>query len=683
METPVKNLVDAVELTSDDALLPLFECVVNSIISLKQSNVKKEERKILIQIFRGKPLGELGFENIGIISNIKITDNGTGFNDKNYKSFNTPLSQLHKENFGCKGLGRFTWLAAFQKIHIRSNYFEHNKWKYREFKFDTDDEIYDVTEKDSDLKKNETIVELINCNNPEILDKTAIDVKFIAYEIMRHCFIFYLNGDLPIIELLDENMGDPEIVNKLYNIFARKRERSFSIKNNEFKIYIMRTIKEGNRRHNYIHYCANSRVVGRKKKLNRINSLFSYPLTEEGQEYYLDIYVVSEFLNKNIYSSRNVFKIPSEPPENENFLIDKGFIISFQDIEKQLSATLEELFDTHAKETRDKNIEEIKQYIVSKAPRYRSLLRNKEYFNTIPYGLSDEKKEEHLYKIAFDARKKVEDKIGKFISEKKIDKNSIESIKNDIKIKTAYDSDSLADYIFKRKGTIDLFDRYLEADEKGEYKLESDLHNLIFPMGFTIDDVDYDMHNLWLIDERFATYKYIASDKPLSSISQKKSKIEPDLILADESPQPPQIFDNRLSYGITSGGEINSLVIFEFKRPGETAHQKGKKDYRWEFSDLIGKYFDDFLYSSDKKDHKGKSLRIDTMTPKFGYVILDVIPRELEDFNIGRGWGKTPFGSFFKMWGNLNLHIEVLTFSKLIEFAKMRHNPFFDKLFAV
>ena len=37
--------------------------------------------------------------------------------------------------------------------------------------------------------------------------------------------------------------------------------------------------------------------------------------------------------------------------------------------------------------------------------------------------------------------------------------------------------------MFRRKGIIDLFDKYLEADEKGEYKLESDVHNLIFPMG--------------------------------------------------------------------------------------------------------------------------------------------------------------------------------------------------------
>jgi hypothetical protein len=40
--------------------------------------------------------------------------------------------------------------------------------------------------------------------------------------------------------------------------------------------------------------------------------------------------------------------------------------------------------------------------------------------NNIPYGLPNEKKEEHLYKIAFEARNKVEEKINKFISAKKL-----------------------------------------------------------------------------------------------------------------------------------------------------------------------------------------------------------------------------------------------------------------------
>jgi hypothetical protein len=677
MDTPVKYLVDAVDLTPEDALLPLFECVVNSIISLNQSEIEKEKKKIQIQIFRGNPPTQTNTEGIDTILNIKIIDNGIGFNEENYKSFKTPLSQLHKEKFGCKGIGRFTGLAAFQEIHVQSDYYENGIWKYRGFKFNAIREIFDLVEKKSDINESKTVVELINCTNQTILDKTAISVKDIEYEIMQHCLIYYLNDSLPLIEILDKDMEEAENVNDLYKNLAKERERSFDVKNQSFKIYIMKTLKENSRKNHYIHYCANSRVVGRPKNLNKVNSLFSYPIVKDGKQYFLNIYVTSEYLNKKVYRSRNGFAIPQE---NDNSIFGTESEISFQNIETKLSAVLEELFDTHVRESRDKNIKEIEQYITSEAPRYRSLLQIKDCLSMIPYGLTNEKKEEYLYKIAFEARNKVEKQIQKFISTKRIDRDSIELIKNEIKTKTAYDADSLADYMFRRKSIIDLFDKYLEADEKGEYKLESDIHNLIFPMGITIDNIDYETHNLWLLDERFATYRFIASDKPLTSVSQKKSTKEPDLIMTDE---PLKIFDNRISYGANSSGEISSLVIFEFKRPGETAHQKNKTDYRWEFSELVVKYFDDFLYNPDKKNYKGKSIRVDRTTPKFGYVILDVIPTALEEYNKDKGWQKTPFGSFYKMLGNINLHIEVLTFTKLIEFARKRHSPFFDKLFAI
>lgn len=232
--------------------------------------------------------------------------------------------------------------------------------------------------------------------------------------------------------------------------------------------------------------------------------------------------------------------------------------------------------------------------------------------------------------------------------------------------------------MFKRKATIDIFKKFLEADQKGEYKLEEDIHNLIFPMGLTQENVDYDSHNLWILDERFATYSFIASDKPITSISQKKSRKEPDLVLMENN---PQMFSNPISFASNSSGEIQSMVIFEFKRPGETAHQKRKKDYRWEFSELIDKYFDDFLYGDDKKNYKGRPVILRKETPKYGYVIVDVIPPKLEEYNLGKGYRKTPFKTYYKIYPELNMHLEVITFEQLIIAVETRHAPFFDKLF--
>ena len=68
-------------------------------------------------------------------------------------------------------------------------------------------------------------------------------------------------------------------------------------------------------------------------------------------------------------------------------------------------------------------------------------------------------------------------------------------------------------------------------------------------------------------------------------------------------------------------------------------------------------------------------------TPKFGYVVMDEMPERLIEYNLSHQWRKTPFGSYYKINPDLNLHIEALDFQTLLRNAKERNNPFFDHLF--
>jgi hypothetical protein len=672
MFVPVQNIVETVDLTPKDALLPLFECIVNSVISLMQSNQPNKE--IQVKLIRGDSPTQTNIANMMTIHSIVVSDNGIGFTDKNFNSFETPFSKTLKE-FGCKGIGRFTVLAAFKSIKVRSNYLEHKTWKYREFECDAVNEVKTTRFEDSTENVFRTNVELIDCFNPLVKDKTALTIDEISQEIMRHCLIYYLGGDLPLIRLFDADDNKGEVINELFSRVSKEHERVFKVGSNSFKAYITKAPKEGNRKNHYVYYCANSRVVGLPTSIGKLNSLFSYPIGQNGQLFFLDIYIVSDYLNKYVYKVRNGFSIPQE---KENKLFEYSDLVSFEEIEDELVNILEQEYAPHVNETKERSQSELQTYIKDKAPRYASLARNPELLNSIPPNLSDDKKEEFLYRISFNARKTVEKNLQDFIDNRQISEESIEKIKKDIQEKTAYDVDSLADYMMRRKAIIELFDKFLEADNEGKYKLEEDIHNLIFPMGFTNDEVSYETHNLWLLDERFLTYKFVASDKSITSISEKKSSKEPDLIMLKEK---PMMFDNPIGFGDKSNGELNSMVIFEFKRPGQTAHQKKKEDYRWEFSDLVEPYFDDFLYSPNKKNYKGKQVVLKNETPKFGFIIIDVLPPLLERYNIDKGWQKTPFGTFYKMEAKKNMHLEVMTFSKLIEYAKSRHMPFFDKLF--
>lgn len=672
MDLPVSNIVSEIDLKPTDVLLPLYECVVNAIISLKKTPIPDNEKKIQIQIERGALPNELNlWENANTIKSIKVIDNGNGFNSENLESYDTAYSRINKE-FGCKGIGRFTVLAAFERIDVESNFYENNKWEKVLFEFDTEKEVSIKNRSDSNVEKRKTVVTLENLKNPELIEASALSIGSIANELMNHLLIYYLSNDLPCIEIYDTLTKEALTVNEKYEKLSKERERTFVIKGYGFNCYITKIERTTNRKNHYLYYCANSRVVGGGKNLSKIHNLFMYPITESGKSFFLDVYLVSEYLNKKVYSSRNGFQIQSE---RDKGLFDNS--ITYDDIDNEVVEILSKEYNAFVRETQAKNNKTLQDYIAKEAPQFRRFASRPEILNMIPPNLTDEKKEEYLYKAAYHEKKRIDKNIQEFINKKEINADTIEAIKKELADKTASDVDSLADYMFKRKAIINIFNKFLEADQKGQYKLEEDIHNLIFPMGLTGDKVDYDTHNLWLLDERFATYNFIASDKPITTFSQKKSRLEPDLVMMDS----PQMFDNPISFASNPSGELQSMVIFEFKRPGETAHQKSKGDFFWEFSELIEKYFDTFIYGPDKKNFKGASVVVDNDTPKYGYVVVDVIPRQLKEYNKGRGYRQTPFGTLYKIYPELNMHIEVLTFQQLIRAVETRHTPFFDKLF--
>jgi hypothetical protein len=672
---PVKNIVNEIDLKPDDAFLPLFECVVNSIISLKQTNIRHEDKKIQIQITRGDlPQIPQLLSNTKTIDSVKVIDNGEGFNDKNFKSFDTAYTDTNKI-FGCKGIGRFTVLAGFKKIIVQSWYNENGKTWYREFTFEPETEVIELKNERVENQTAKTIVEFSECHSLKIKDSTAISVQEIAELIMQHCLVYYLCNELPRIEILDKETNEIAVVNELYDRLSKEREKEFPVRSFNFHCYVTKEEKVNNRKNHYIHYCANSRMVGYGKSLSKVNSLYAYPIIENGKSYFLDVFVVSNYLNQKVYATRNGFSIPQE--KDNSLFAGTNDEITFQEIEEILASQLATEYDSYVKETQERNKVEVINYIQRQAPRYMRYLHNPEILNSIPPNLSDDKKEEFLYKVSYQEGKSIDKRIQKIIEKQDISEENIQDIIIDIKNKTVYDKDSLTDYMFKRKAIIDLFKKFLEADASGKYKLEQDIHNLIMPMGVTHQEIDYETHNLWLLDDRFATYGFIGSDQPITTFSQKKSRKEADIIMIDT----PKMFDNPIGFASNPSGELSSMVIFEFKRPGETAHQKNKKNFRWEFSELVEKYFDDFIYSDDKKNYRGRTVILNKDTPKFGYVIVDVIPPKLKEYNESRGYKKTPFGTYYKINPDLNLHIEVVTFEQLIRAVETRHAPFFDKLF--
>ena len=98
MEVRAQDIVDSVDLSKSEAFLPLYESIVNSIISLLRTG--RVDGKIDVFIEREPFMDkepDLFDKRVSPIKSIEIVDNGEGFTEQNFESFNAPYTKLNKK----------------------------------------------------------------------------------------------------------------------------------------------------------------------------------------------------------------------------------------------------------------------------------------------------------------------------------------------------------------------------------------------------------------------------------------------------------------------------------------------------------------------------------------------------------------------------------------------------------
>lgn len=98
MKMNFKGLVSLHTLPKTTPLLPLYEAVINSIQSIEDAHITNGKIEIVIEREKQMNLFEQWETDV---ENIVIIDNGIGFNDDNYNSFDTYASEF-KIQKGCK-----------------------------------------------------------------------------------------------------------------------------------------------------------------------------------------------------------------------------------------------------------------------------------------------------------------------------------------------------------------------------------------------------------------------------------------------------------------------------------------------------------------------------------------------------------------------------------------------------
>ena len=99
--------------TEEEFLLPVLEAVINAFQAIEETESRSGH---IIRIHACREL-TLDDTKRAPFEAFSVSDTGIGFTDANYESFNT-VDSPYKAQHGGKGLGRFLWLKAFERVEI-------------------------------------------------------------------------------------------------------------------------------------------------------------------------------------------------------------------------------------------------------------------------------------------------------------------------------------------------------------------------------------------------------------------------------------------------------------------------------------------------------------------------------------------------------------------------------------
>ncbi len=182
-------------------LLPLFEAVMNSFHAIKEAKLPSNiPGRITIEIVRNSRQLDL---DVPPVSGFRVVDNGIGLDAGNFDSFNTSFSP-HKLARGGKGLGRFTWLKAFDYAKIESTFKDEDGLHTRSFIFD---ENYDVDDKRGLPKpatqtQPTTTIELVDLK-PLYHDQCPRSTEVFIQKLIEHFILVFLDKDCPEVTVTD------------------------------------------------------------------------------------------------------------------------------------------------------------------------------------------------------------------------------------------------------------------------------------------------------------------------------------------------------------------------------------------------------------------------------------------------------------------------------------------------
>jgi hypothetical protein len=676
MNTYLQGRLRNTPLPRTHGLLPLFEAVVNSIQALAAGGRDSMTGEILVEINR-TPQQSLALDDAsqrrGVapnepIAGFLVSDNGCGFDDKNFESFET-LDSDYKASEGCRGVGRLLWLKAFDSVRIDSDFKGSDGTPMRRsFYFTAAKGVERMVVEPSPDQAHPLTRVVLDGFGAEYRDRSPKTARAIANALFEHCLWYFVrDGGAPSIKVRDGI--EVILLEQVYDeyMFSSAKKQSFEVKEATFEITHLK-LKTSESRRPFIAWCASGRVVKEEGIIGKIPGLHGRIADNNGDFVYA-AYMTAPFLDRNVRSERIGFDI--EEISDDMFSRTE---LSMTDIRDAALNSAAQFLAPYLQASKAAGRERVEQFVSHKAPRYRPILKriHEDKLSVNP-DISDKDLELLLYKQLSELE-------GSLLAEGHAIMNFTgEETTNQYRAKLGeylakaddLKKSDLANYVFHRKTILDILQRAIEKEADGRYAREELIHEIIMPLRTTSNEARLDSCNLWLLDERLAFHDFLASDRPLSSVPIVKDGDgkEPDILALN-------VFDEPL---LVSDGQrlpLASIVVIEIKRPMRNDAAAGEdKD---PIEQALG--YLDRVRQGQAKTASGRPIPRSDEIPGFCYVICDITPSVERRCKLAMLKVTSDRQGYFGYNENYRAYIEVASYDRLLNGARERNRAFFDKL---
>lgn len=639
------------------ALFPLFEAISNAIHALKESQNPFPQIEIVLKRDEEQStLSSEEFQGLAPVSSFTVTDNGVGFTDAHMKAFNE-IASSYKESIGIggKGVGRLSWLKAFEGVSIGSTYRQGGQFYERRFQFSLPSGIHGETSRQVGTSSTGTTVSLTN-SLPKFRDRIPRRIDILAREICRHFMPVLISPNPPKIVLVD-GIDRLEIEVSDYSSVMNE---PFTIEGIDFTAHHVR-IRSPYERNHTISICADGRSVRTRK----IESIPSQKIQDEVGDFYYHCYVTGSYLDQRVSGQRTSIDLPEEP----SFLDP----ISYQVLDNKVDDIVQSHLRPYIEEARTLRASEVELVINRQYPEYRYLVTGaNDETEKIPLGSSGKDIADHLA-IAHaqrlsHGRARLEATLQKFEHSDEVDPKKIVEEFDSVYLESikAHQS-SLIGYLLFRRKIIELYEKVI-ARSGDKFEREAAIHSLIFPRHSAVSgDRDFDDNNLWLVDERLTFANFIDSDRDITkhqALFEVNSGNEPDIACY-------------FSFAFSTDENLTDLrevVIVEFKRPGPLPSREEHP-----YTQVI-RYIRNIR--EGKWSQNGPKIKADQSTRFYAYIICDISDKVtqaiVEEYQFHPMFGGVE--GYFIFNPKLNAYIEFVPFERVGRDARRRHKAFFDRL---